>query len=103
MKNVFRTCAVGVGIAAMLTVSTLNASMFSSERVSIPFAFHVSNIALPAGDYQIDVSSGGTVAFLRNVKTGEQVQVLLSGNRSTGHFRLVFENANGSRRLKTIS
>jgi hypothetical protein len=103
MKNVFRTCAVGVGIAAMLTVSTLNATMFSSERVSIPFAFHVSKVALPAGDYQIDVTSGGGIAYLRNVKTGEQVQVLLSGNRGNGHFRLVFENANGSHKLKAIS
>ena len=42
MKNVFRTCAVGVGIAAMVTASALNATTFQTEKVDIPFNFQVA-------------------------------------------------------------
>src|SRR5215469_1778204 len=103
MKNVFRTCAVGVGIAAMMTASALNAATFQTEKVEIPFAFHVSKTALPAGEYRIQQNFGSDVAYLVNLKTGQQVQVLRSvGAKKDGRAKLVFENTENGRVLKSI-
>ena len=104
MKNVFRTCAVGVGIAAMMTASALNATTFQSEKVEIPFAFQVSKTMLPAGEYRIQQSFGSDIAYLVNLKTGQQVQVLRSvGGKRDGRARLVFESGSGVRVLKALS
>ncbi|HTP31376.1 MAG TPA: hypothetical protein VLX58_18650 [Bryobacteraceae bacterium] len=104
MKNVFRTIATGVGIAALFTASSLNAASVRSENISIPFAFNVSKVALPAGEYRIDKTYGTDLTFLTNLKTGQRVQVL--GNaaaRVEGRVKLVFEHTGGSYKLKTVS
>jgi hypothetical protein len=104
MKNVFRTCAAGVGIAAMVTASALNASTFRTEKIEIPFAFQVSKITLPAGEYRVQQSFGSDIAFLVNVKTGQQVQVLRTvGSRGDDRAKLVFENTERGRVLKGIN
>jgi len=101
MKNVFRTCAVGV---AMIAASALNASIMWSEKVAIPFDFQVSKTAMPAGEYRVSRNSGSEIAFLVNVKTGQQVQVLRnSANSVEGKARLIFENTSNGHKLKTIS
>jgi hypothetical protein len=104
MKNVFRTCALGVGMVAMFAASTLNAATFQSRTVSIPFAFHVSKMTLPAGDYRVTQNYGSDITFLVNLKTGQQVQVLRSGGATVdGRAKLVFENTGSGYTLKTIS
>ena len=104
MKNVFRTCAVGVGIAAMVTASALNAATIQTEKVDIPFNFQVSKTAMPAGMYRVHQSFGSDIAFLVNVTTGQQVQVLRNiGAHKEGRAKLVFENTASGRVLKTIS
>jgi hypothetical protein len=104
MKNVFRTCAVGVGIAAMMTASALNATSFQTEKIDIPFSFQVSKTTLPAGEYRVHQNFGSDIAYLVNLKTGQQVQVLRSvGMKQDGRARLVFENTEKGRVLKTIS
>jgi hypothetical protein len=93
-----------VGIAAMIAASSLNATTFYSEKVSIPFDFRVSKVMLPAGEYRLQQNFGDGIAYLVNVKTGQQVQVLRSpGNHVDGRARLIFENANGGYALKTVS
>ena len=104
MKNVFRTCALSVGTVAMLAASALNASTFISDRVTIPFQFHVANVTMPAGEYRLKSDFGNDIAYLINVKTGQQVQILRNfAARTEGHARLVFEVDNGAYKLKTIS
>jgi hypothetical protein len=104
MKNVFRKCALGVGFAALFTASALNAVTFHSENVSIPFAFHVAKVALPAGEYRINQGHGSDITYLINVKTGQQVQLLRSsGTRVEDRAKLVFENTSDGYILKTIS
>ena len=103
MKNVFRTCAVGVAIAAIMTTSAL-ATSFQSEKVVIPFQFQVAKTVMPAGDYRVQQTFGSDIAFLVNLKTGQQVQLLRSGaHRADGKARLVFDTSSGSYILKTIS
>jgi hypothetical protein len=103
MKNVFRTCAFGVGIAAMVTASALNASTFQTEKIDIPFNFQVSKTAMPAGEYRVQQKFGSDIAFLVNLKTGQQVQVLRSvGSRADDRAKLVFEETSSGRVLKTI-
>jgi hypothetical protein len=93
-----------VGIAAMVTASALNASTFRTEKIEIPFAFQVSKITMPAGEYRVQQSFGSNIAFLVNVKTGQQVQMLRSvGSRGENRARLVFENTAEGRVLKSIS
>ena len=104
MKNVFRTCALGVGIAAMFTVSALSATSFQSRVVTIPFAFSVSKVTLPAGDYRVTQNYGSDITYLINLKTGQQVQVLRTGGTAVeGRARLVFENTGNGYMLKAIS
>lgn len=103
MKNVMRMCALGVGVAAMFGASVLSAASFESQRVSIPFEFHVAKVTMPAGEYKVQESAGSGVTFLINVKTGQQVQMLRSSGRGTGRTRLVFENNSTGYTLKAIS
>ena len=103
MKNVIRTCAIGVGVAAMLAASAF-ANNFQTERVSIPFQFHVAKVTLPAGEYKVQQVGAAGITFLVNVKTGQQVQLLRSpaGNIQT-HVKLVFESTANGYTLKSIS
>ena len=104
MKNLFRTCAAGVGIAALFTASALNAASFRSEIVNIPFAFNVEKVALPAGQYRVDQTIGSELTFLTNVNTSQRVQILGNGSsRVEGKVKLVFEKNSGGYVLKTIS
>ncbi|HTS61789.1 MAG TPA: hypothetical protein VMH28_07175 [Candidatus Acidoferrales bacterium] len=104
MKNVFRTFAAGVGLAALFTASALNAASIRSENISIPFAFHVSKVALPAGEYRIDKTYGTDLTFLTNLKTGQRVQILSNAAaRVEGRVKLVFENTTGGYTLKAVS
>jgi len=103
MKNVFRTCAVGVGIAAMFATSALNAASFRSEKVAIPFDFQVSKKTMPAGEYRVQQGFGGGVAYLVNIRTGEQVQLLRAPGKSDSRVRLVFEDTGSGHVLKEIS
>ena len=103
MKSLYRTCALTLGVAAMFAASGLNASTFYSEKVSIPFEFKVSKTTLPAGEYRVQRNSGEGYSCLTNIKTGQMVQVLRSsGGNVGGAAKLVFEDKNGSRRLKSI-
>ena len=103
MKNVIRTCALGVGFAAMFAASAL-ATSFQSVKVSIPFQFKVSKMTLPAGEYRLHQEPGNDIAYLVNLKTGQQVQILRGpGVRSEGRVKLVFENAGKGYALKGIS
>ena len=104
MKSIFHTCVLGLGVAAMFTASALNAATFRSENVSIPFAFRVAKVALPAGEYRITQGHGSDITYLINLKTGQQVQVLRSGGAPVeGRARLVFENTGSGYILKAIS
>jgi hypothetical protein len=95
---------MGVGIAAMVTASAFSATTYQTETVAIPFAFQVLKTTMPAGEYQVRQSFGSDIAFLMNVKTGQQVQVLRnSGANKAGSAKLVFETTAGGRVLKTIS
>ena len=104
MKNIFHKCAVGVGVAAIMTASALNATSFQSEKVDIPFAFQVAKTAMPAGEYKVQQGFGSDIAFLVNLKTGQQVQVLRGvGNQKQDRAKLVFEKTGSSHKLKAIS
>jgi hypothetical protein len=88
----------------MVTASALNAITFQTEKVEIPFNFQVQRTTMPAGEYRVQQSFGSDIAFLVNVKTGQQVQVLRNtGAHKDGRAKLVFENTAGGRVLKTIS
>ena len=104
MKNVFRTCAISVGIAAMMTASALNATITWTEKVTIPFSFQVSKTTLPAGEYRIQQGVSSDIAILRNEKTGQQVQVLRTpASHVEGRARLVFDATPNGHVLKSIS
>jgi Na+-transporting NADH:ubiquinone oxidoreductase subunit NqrF len=104
MKNVFHKCAFTLGIAAMVTASSLNASMIMTEKVAIPFNFQVARTTLPAGEYRVQQQFGSDIAYLVNLKTGQQVQVLRSvGEKKDGRAKLVFQNTASGHVLKTIS
>ena len=104
MKSIFHTCVLGLGVAAMFTASALNAATFRSENVSIPFAFRVAKVALPAGEYRITQGHGSDITYLINLKTGQQVQILRSGGSPLeDRAKLVFENTSEGYVLKTIS
>jgi hypothetical protein len=108
MRNrLFGKLAVGVGLTAMLATSALNATVFYSERVEIPFEFKVGKQVYSAGEYRLEQNAGAAaqVATLVNLKTGRRVQMLLvpvsSRNRANGG--LTFETQRGVRVLKSLN
>jgi len=102
MKSIYQKCALGLGLATMFAAGALNATSFTSDKVSIPFEFRVAKTTLPAGDYRIQ-SVLNDVTYITNVKTGQSVQLLRSGgDRSESKAKLVFENKDGNHTLKAI-
>jgi hypothetical protein len=90
-------------VPAMVTASALNATTFQTEKVAIPFSFQVSKTTMPAGDYRVQENFGSDIAYLVNLKTGQQVQVLRNtGEKKEGRAKLVFQNTATGHVLKTI-
>ncbi|MCU1232056.1 MAG: hypothetical protein JWP63_23 [Candidatus Solibacter sp.] len=105
MKNrIYRTLALSLGLTAIFATSNLNATIFYSERVDIPFEFKVGKHVYSSGTYRVEQSFGSDIATLVNLKTGQRVQMLVPvTNRSTDKNLLKFENKNGVRTLKALS
>ena len=105
MKNrIYRTLALSLGLTAIFATSNLNATVFYSERVDIPFEFKVGKHVYSAGAYRVEQSFGSEIASLVNLKTGQRVQMLVPvTNRTTEKNILKFENRNGVRILKALA
>jgi len=89
MKKSFRIAALLAG--ALMGSAILSASDLYSKEISIPFAFRVGNVTMPAGTYRVQQEFGKEVGLLLNIQTGRMVQVGFSALRRDGHFKLIFE------------
>jgi len=106
-KKAICTFAMALGLTAMFAASSLSAQQgvgVNSDAITIPFAFHVDKVALPAGEYRLERVFGKAVVTLVNLHTGQRVQILRSEATSTpGKSRLTFENGPGGYTLKKLS
>jgi hypothetical protein len=104
-KTATRAFAFVSTAALLLSASTLQASTLKSEKFQIPFAFQVQkHKTLPAGEYQVQQTTGSEVAILVNTRTGERVALLRpTSTHKEGKARLVFENTETGHSLKQIS
>ena len=104
-KNTIRVFALALGLTAMFATSQLSAQQSAnSEKVFIPFAFHVAKVMLPAGEYRIEQAFGKDIAMLVNMQTGQRVQILRQeANHVPGKAKLVFETGPQGHTLKTLS
>jgi hypothetical protein len=104
-KKAIRVFALALGLTAMFATSQLSAqSGMYSEKVSIPFAFHVAKVTLPAGEYRIEQAFGKDIVMLVNMQTGQSVQILRQeASRTPGKAKLVFETGPQGYKLKTLS
>jgi hypothetical protein len=92
--------------ALLLGASGLQASALKSEKFEIPFEFHLQNQhkTLPAGEYEIQKTSGSELGIMINRRTGEAVQIVPpSAMRESGKIRLIFENGPDGHSLRHIS
>jgi hypothetical protein len=105
MKNrIYRTLALGFGLTAIFATSGLNASVFYSATVTIPFEFKAGKHLYSAGEYRVEQEFGKDIAYVVNVKTGQRVQLMRPVNGGTsGNCKLIFENNDGVRVLKKLS
>jgi hypothetical protein len=104
-KNAIRVFALALGLTAMFATSQLSAQQAAySEKVYIPFAFHVAKVTMPAGEYRIEQGFGKDIAMLVNLQTGQRVQILRQeASRMPGKAKLVFETGPRGYSLKTLS
>jgi len=104
MKNrIYRTFAMAFGLTAIFATSGLNATVFYSERVNIPFEFQAGKHVYSAGAYRVEQSFGTDIATLVSLQTGKRVQMLLPiVIRNASGNRLQFQNTNGVRVLKAL-
>jgi len=104
-KKAIRVFALALGLTAMFATSRLSAQeSVSSERISIPFAFHVEKVALPAGEYRIERVFGKEIVTLVNLQSSQRVQILWpDASRTPGKAKLVFESSPRGYSLKKMS
>ena len=72
-----RFCIV-TGLFAALTCSTIYAQDSTVLKATIPFAFHLGNLMLPAGDYEISQKTGPGILLLRQTPSGRGVGLAFS-------------------------
>jgi len=90
MKTKFGRLLMTIGFSAVLGSSLLEAQ--PRGKAEIPFAFHVRDVAMPAGSYTVEeINTTGTVAITNN-ETGKAILTLAPGNRlgRTEESKLVF-------------
>ena len=104
-KKAIRVFALALGLTAMFATSQLSAQAgMYTERVSVPFAFHVGKVAMPAGEYRIEQTFGKDIVTLVNMQTGQRVQILRQeASRVPEKVKLVFENGPQGHVLKSLS
>src|ERR1041384_3732793 len=92
IQKAIGTFALALGMS-MFAAGSLSAQQgVVSEKVSIPFAFHVAKVSLPAGEYRIEQVFGKEIVALANMQTRQTVQLLRSeGGRTAGKAKLTFE------------
>lgn len=91
-------------MTAIFATSGLNATVFYSEKVNIPFEFKAGKHWFGAGEYRVEQDFGKDIAYLVNIKTGQRVQMMRPMNGGfPAHSKLVFENSDGVRVLRKIS
>ncbi len=105
LKNpMVRKFVLGFGLAAIFATSSLNASMYYSQTVNIPFEFRAGKHTYSAGEYRIEQDFGKDIAYLVNLKTGQRLQVMRPINdHSPANGTLTFENSYGVHILKRLS
>lgn len=103
-KKAIRVFALALGLTATLATSSLFAQEAVSQKIYIPFAFHVERTALPAGEYRIEQVFGKEIVSLVNVRTGQRVQIIWpEGSRVEGKAKLYFEVGQQGYSLKKLS
>jgi hypothetical protein len=104
-KKAIGMFALALGLTAMFATSSLSAQeSVYSNKVAIPFAFHVEKVALPAGEYRIERVFGKEIVTLVNLQTGQRVQILWpEATRTPGKSKLVFETGPQGYSLKKLS
>ena len=85
--------------AMLLGGAALHASTSQTDKFQLDFSFRVQNTkkVLPAGEYQVQRALGSPFVVLRNIKTGETVNLMSSEcTHVKGKTRLIFkDDANG--------
>jgi len=104
-KNAIRVFALALGLTAMFATTPMHAqTAVQSETLTIPFAFHVQNVAMPAGQYRLESVFGKDIVTLVNMQTGRRVQILRQeAARTQGKAKLTFEQGPNGYTLKRLS
>ena len=104
-KKAICTFVLALGLTAIFAPGPLSAQAgVHSETVSIPFAFHVEKVALPAGEYRLERVFGKDIVTLVNLRSGQRVQILShEATRTNGKAKLVFETGPSGYSLKSLS
>ena len=104
-KNVIRVIALALGLSATVAISPLSAqTVVRSETVMIPFAFHVQNLPMAAGEYRLEEVFGTQITTLVSLQSGRRIRILRhEPNSVPGKPRLIFELGPKGYTLKRLS
>jgi hypothetical protein len=104
MKKFLCTLGLGVAVWGLPGAGRLSAADIESKRVSVPFAFQVDKIWLPAGHYRVEQNIGKQMVVMVNTETGHRVQVMREPvYQPTGNTKLTFEKIGKGYKLSRVS
>lgn len=84
MKNNLRTLVISIGLSTALASSVVVAQESAKEVANVPFAFHVKNMSLPAGKYEVRAASSPGVIQIADAATGHRMMILTQGRNTNG-------------------
>jgi len=104
-KNVIRVFILTLGLTATVAISPLSAqTVVRSQTITIPFAFHVQSLPMPAGEYRLEEVFGKETMTLVNLHSGRKIQILRhEASRVPGKPKLIFELGPQGYTLKRLS
>ncbi len=98
--------AFSLVIFLVLGVMTASAQSPEALQVTIPFAFTAHNVSMPAGDYRISRTVGGSgLLAIQNIETGRTLFFLgsqIGGGAAAAHSTVAFRSVGTSYTLADI-
>ena len=82
MKNHMRSFVMSIGLSAALGSSAIVAQESSKAVANVPFAFHVKDVNLPAGNYAVKVVNSPGVIQIADARTGKAFVFMTQGRNA---------------------
>jgi hypothetical protein len=91
------------GLVSLGSPASAKPQQAQLRKVNVPFAFHIGNHYLPAGEYRLEQWINGSPSYyLENVETGKSVMVTCMAGNEDRPTQLTFEKDEAGYTLKKV-